>query len=875
MYKGVILLLIGLWVWGGCERAGRVEVPAEVGRGMIPVDSLAAVVDWLAHQRTYEAETLWFHSIYRLIEEIASQKADTVVKMAATLTKRAEHSQYGVGKGIAHLGWARAHLIARKHDSVLTRLHHALLVFERAGRKDYIAMVYHAMGRNFHFQGKLSEALTFYEKAVSLREAVQDSVGLANSYNNIGLIHFGRGQNEEALKYYEKALQIYGRIGDKSGLATVHNNLGNLYTILGRYDDALNHYLRVGQIYEVLRDQHYLAVVYNNTGNIYSDQGRYNEALEYYQRAAQILETIDDPHELANVYDNIGSIYSDQGQYQAALKYFEEARQIRERLKELQGLARSYNNIGIIHVEAGQYAKALECYQKGIKVSENLGDLLTLATFYNNIGNLYEKQSLFDQALLCYEKARIIREKISDRRGLASVKYNLGNLYLSKGNYDLAREHFINSLSISAPLRLQDLLKFVYGGLAITDSALAERGDVSKWRSAFRYARLHMAYKDSVFNAERVRKQAQMESQYAYEKREVLLKAQQEKERALSLAEVRRRETQRNLSLLALGIAVVGLGVLGNMYRVIRRQKGLLQVQAEEIQQKNADLESYNAELKATNQALETSYRVIQNQAEALSEKNEEILDSIRYAQRIQAAVMPSEAKWRRLLPDSFVFYQPRDIVAGDFYWLEETERYVYLGIADATGHGVPGAFVSLICAHALSKAVREEGLRGPGAILERVRELVVEKLSEGGELVRDGMDIALLRLEKDCQGRIAFAGANRPLWIVDGRGELMEIKGTRQSIGYTEQVHAFHEVDIGPEVQRPFMVYGFTDGIVDQMGGPVGRKLMTKGLREFLTRLWPMPCADQLKALRQFFEIWRGERAQMDDVTIVGIRIA
>jgi serine phosphatase RsbU (regulator of sigma subunit) len=423
------------------------------------------------------------------------------------------------------------------------------------------------------------------------------------------------------------------------------------------------------------------------------------------------------------------------------------------------------------------------------------------------------------------------------------------------------------------PLGLQDELDDIYLNLAQTDSALAASGQNHLWKSAYLHHRLYAAYKDSVLNEESIRKQAQLESQYEYEKKTALLKAEQEKERALATAQLRQRETQRNLSLLALGIALIGLVTFAILYRKIRQQRDLIQKQSDEIQQKNLALEQYNAELKSTNQALEESNRIIQQQAETLLEKNEEILDSIRYAERIQRAILPSAEKWQRLLPQSFLLYKPRDIVAGDFYWLEETEQYIFLGVADATGHGVPGAFVSIVCANALHKAVLEEGLESPAEILWRVREVVVSQLTQAGEKVKDGMDIALIRFAKEDQSRAVFAGANRPLWIVSAEG-LLEVTGTRQPIGYVEEPKAFEEVELMLGSRAPAMVYAFTDGIVDQMGGPKGRKLLPKGMREWLSGLWSQPVAEQAESLTALFETWRGDRPQIDDVTIVGVRV-
>jgi tetratricopeptide (TPR) repeat protein/serine phosphatase RsbU (regulator of sigma subunit) len=683
-------------------------------------------------------------------------------------------------------------------------------------------------------QGQYDSALSRAQTALRIFQEKERSDYEGKAYNLIGIIHYAQGRYAKALESYQKALAIFERIGDQQGIANCYNNIG------------LIHYA----------------------------QGRYAEALEAYQKALTIRERIDDQQGIASSYNNIGLIHRAQGRYAEALEAYQKALAIFERIGDLQVIAYCYGNIGNIHHNQGRYAEALEAHQKALTICERIGDQRGLAACYGNIGNIHADQGRYAEALEAHQKALAIRERINDQEGLAPSYDNIGTLYQAQGLYAIARSYFQKALAIAQSLGLHDQLDDIYLNLAQTDSALAASGLPHLWKSAYLHHRLHTAYKDSVRNEESIRKQAQLESQYEYEKKTALLKAEQEKERALAAAQLRQREIQRNLSLLALSIALIGLATFAILYRKIRQQRDLIQKQAEEIQQKNLALEQYNAELKAINQALEESNRIIQQQAETLLEKNQEILDSIRYAERIQRAILPSAEKWQRLLPESFLLYKPRDIVAGDFYWLEETERYIFLGVADATGHGVPGAFVSIVCANALHKAVLEEGLESPAEILWRVREVVVSQLTQAGEKVKDGMDIALIRFAKGDRSRAVFAGANRPLWIVSAEG-LLEVAGTRQPIGYVEEPKPFEEVELMLGSRVPAMVYAFTDGIVDQMGGPKGRKLLPKGLREWLLSLWNQPVAKQAESLTALFETWRGDRPQIDDVTVVGVRIS
>jgi tetratricopeptide (TPR) repeat protein len=828
------LSVLLLALWAGCGREKRFQLPPDLGRGLPPADSLRAVLDWLSKQKAYEAETLRFHYMYEYIRTLTRQKPDTLPALVQELQSWAQKSPYPVGEGVAALGEALRWWSQGQYDSALSRAQTALRIFQEKERSDYEGKTYYLIGLIHANQGRYAEALEAYQKALPIFERIGDQRGIANCYNNMGIIHETQGRYAEALESYQKALTIRERIGDQRGIANC----------------------------------------YNNMGIIHETQGRYAEALESYQKALTIRERIGDQQGIANCYNNIGTIHAKQERYAEALESYQKALTIRERIGDQQGIANCYNNIGNIHKAQGRYAEALESYQKALTIRERIGNQQRIAGLYNNIGNIHADQGRYAEALEAYQKALAISERIGDQENIALSYTNIGTLYQAQGLYPIARTYFQKALTIAQSLGLQDYLDDIHLSLAQTDSALAASGLSHLWKSAYLHHRLHTAYKDSVRNEASIRKQAQLESQYEYEKKTALLKAQQEKERALAAAQLRQRETQRNLSLLALSIALIGLATFAILYRKIRQQRDLIQKQADEIQQKNLALEQYNAELKAINQALEESNRIIQQQAETLLEKNEEILDSIRYAERIQRAILPSPEKWQRLLPESFLFYKPRDIVAGDFYWLEETERYIFLGVADATGHGVPGAFVSIVCANALHKAVLEEGLESPADILWRVREVVVSQLTQTGEKVKDGMDIALIRFAKADRSRAVFAGANRPLWIVNAEG-LLEVAGTRQPIGYVEEPKAFEEVELMLGSRGPAMVYAFTDGIVDQMGGPKGRKLLPKGLREWLLSLWSQPVAKQAERLTALFETWRGDRPQIDDVTVVGVRIS
>ncbi len=281
-----------------------------------------------------------------------------------------------------------------------------------------------------------------------------------------------------------------------------------------------------------------------------------------------------------------------------------------------------------------------------------------------------------------------------------------------------------------------------------------------------------------------------------------------------------------------------------------------------------SSLESKNALIHTLDQKVKERTAEVEAKKEELEIKNREITDSIVYAKRIQTAILPEGDFIREQLPDSFVLYQPKDIVAGDFYWMEKTKEGLLFAVADCTGHGVPGAMVSVVCCHALNQSVREFNKRLPGEILDKTRELVIHEFNTGQEVVRDGMDIALCLLNGK---HLRYAGANNPVWIVRN-GEVLQLEPTKQPVGQHARSSPFETKDV--HLAFGDTVYLFSDGYADQFGGEKAKKFKSSNLKKLLLSIQHLPISQHADKLTEMLEKWRGSLEQVDDVCVFGFRV-
>jgi serine phosphatase RsbU (regulator of sigma subunit) len=315
----------------------------------------------------------------------------------------------------------------------------------------------------------------------------------------------------------------------------------------------------------------------------------------------------------------------------------------------------------------------------------------------------------------------------------------------------------------------------------------------------------------------------------------------------------------------AIEVTFLSLAMAGR-YRKTQDEKVAAQDEAFKALEEVNELK--NRQTEELEQQVKERTQEIRDKNDVLSVQNEEILQSIVYAKRLQNATLPSEKAMIQLFKDSSVLYRPKDIVSGDFYWMEEVDDMVFFAVADCTGHGVPGAMLSVFGNNALNRCINEYQLREPGKILDTLTELVELSLTKNNSDVSDGMDISLCVWDKG--NKLSYAGAYNPLYIIRD-GKLLETKADKQPIGkyITRKLYTTHSFELKEEDS----IYLFSDGYADQFGGPKGKKLKYSAFKEYLLELNDLPSAEIGTELGRRFDIWKEGVEQIDDVCLMNVK--
>ncbi len=682
---------------------------------------------------------------------------------------------------------------------------------------------------------------------IFLKTAEEDTVKV-NSLNLLSTQYTNTGSYEQALKCAQQAEQQAEKFNYQKGIAVSYHNIGTVYWYKGDYEKSLDSHSKALQIRQTIVDKQGMASSYNNIGLVYTNLGNYEKSMESYLIALKIRQEIGEKQGIASTYNNIGNIYRSQGKTEKALDNYLKSLKIKEEIRmgspndigNKKGLGNSYNNIGLVYTDQGDYVRSLDYYLKAIKIRLEIGDKQGVAYSYTNIGNIYYLQGKYEKALNNQMRSLKIDEEIGFKEGIAVVCANIGSVYMRQNKLEKAYYYFNRSLTLSKEIGYKAGVKVAY----ISLSELSEiQGD---YKQSYNYHKLYSDIKDTLLNEQSSRQIAEMNTKYDSEKKDKEL-IKKDAEISKQQAETESQNLQRNAFIIGFILVLVLAFFILRSYR-----------------------EKQNA-----NNLLEEKNQLIENQKQLVEEKNLKITDSINYGKRIQQAILPSQTLIKTLLPDSFVFFRPKDIVSGDFYWLSEKNGKLLIAVVDCTGHGVPGAFMSMIGNTMLNEIVNVKNVFEPDKILDHLNKGIVSILHQNNSETNtqdDGMDITILAIDKT-NNEVAFAGANHFAYLIRNN-ELKTLKGDVFSIGgmFGKEDITFSNQKI--KIEKGDAFYLFTDGLVDQFGGEKNTKFLSSRFEQLLKNIQQPDMEQQKEKLITAFDDWKGSNKQLDDVCVFGVKI-
>jgi serine phosphatase RsbU (regulator of sigma subunit) len=678
----------------------------------------------------------------------------------------------------------------------------------------------------------------------------------AKAYYNLGNMYYYKSDYLVALKNHFAALNINKTIGDKKTIAASYNNIANIYRAQANYPEALRNHSTSLKIRQLIGDEQGISSSYNNIGIVFEDQGNYVEALKNYFNALKIKEAMGDKEGVSIALNNIGNVYFSQNNYHDALKKYVASLKLREEIEDKNGIADSYGNIGNVYFNQSNYSEALKNYFIALKIKEKIGDSQGVASAYTNIGAAYLHQVNYQEALKNQLASLKIVTTIGDKLGACAAYNNIGSIYVQQKKYASAAEYYNKAKELAKEIGYKELLKESYNGLMKTDSA---KGN---FKGAFQNYKMYNVYSDSLNNEDVSKKILQSQMTYDFEKKEAVTEAEHKNELQSQHLISEEKNRKQNIIIISVIIGLFLVAVFAIMIfrslRITSKQKNIIELKEKETQQQN---------------------EIITIQKHLVEEKHKEITDSINYAERIQRSFIATKDLLDENLKEYFVFFKPKDVVSGDFYWASrlvsssgvENKNLFALAIADSTGHGVPGAIMSLLNVTSLEKAIEHH--INPADILNHTRQTIIERLKKDGseDGGKDGMDCSLLVFDF-ANKLLNIATANNPVWIIRGN-EIIEIKPDKMPVGKSDKQDmpfTLHTI----ELQQGDTIYALTDGFPDQFGGPNGKKFMSKKLKELLLANAHLPIPQQKELLETTFKNWIGDLEQVDDVCMVGIRV-
>jgi tetratricopeptide (TPR) repeat protein len=675
----------------------------------------------------------------------------------------------------------------------------------------------------------------------SLSQKNEDS--LTSTYIELCWEYSYYGKNNEAISCGLKAIEFAKKNKNEFNLAAAQNALGSAYDEISNFKKAEYYFNEALKFYKSKKKDKKISATLNNLGTVYFSESNYKKALECFYEALKLKEQLKDSSGIANCYTNLANVYWEIDQKQKAIDLFNKSIVIHRVINNKEGLGSSLSNLAGLYSFLGEFEKAYKCHSEALKIYQEINLPEGLSSCYSNMGFYFRELKKIDSAVYYYQKAIDISITIGDQVTYANSLLSLGEIKAENKKPKEAILYYKQALKLLDNAQSLNSMQSVY--LALSNAYF----DVGDYKNAIIMHRNYSFLKDSLFSVENSKIFSDLKTQFEVDKKEteISAKAEAEKEKLKEISEIDKQK--RNSVIIAVIIILLLLLIFSTLlfkrFKLIQKQNKIIEFQKTEVE----------------------------HQKQLIEEHQKEMNDSISYAKRIQSSFMASENEFKGKLKDYFILFNPKDVVSGDFYWAGSTSNHLYFCVADSTGHGIPGAFMSLLNISLLNEALLSKGLTETNELLDFVRKILIIglKADESGQGGNDGMDCTMVRLDIN-RMEIQVSGANNPLWILRDN-KLIEIPVDKMPVGRSPKENIpFKSTTF--QLQVNDLVIMFTDGYADQFGGPKGKKFKYKQLNELLIEISDKPLKEQSIRLQEIFSNWKGDLEQVDDVCIIGFKL-
>lgn len=699
-------------------------------------------------------------------------------------------------------------------------------------------------------QQNIDSLLQLSKSEISDSLKIQALLKLANEYIYI--------DTDSALLFTDNASQIASAKEDTILIIRIETLYGYIYNTKGLYSDARAHFETVLNFATEKKDSALIGSSYGNIGNTYLYEKKSSLAIDYFLKALEIFENKNNVKGIATVYAVLGNLYLSLEKYDDALVNYKKGLELFQQIGWKSYAATSLMNIGIIYKNLNDIPKAIEHFNKAHNVHLELGNYFEAAQCVGNIGSVEYSLGNYNKSIEYHKKSLEALKKVNAIRDIGVSLMSIGVCYDSLKNYPMALNYYKESLenldTTDHPSMKATLSYQIY-------RISKKLNDID---NALKYHELYMNYNDTIIVRENRKNLDEVLTKYETVQKEKEIEIQNEKIR-------RKNILVSSIFLLLVMLSVLAI-VLYFSYR--RKQKDNLTLEAKNklINEQKEEILTQNEILQQQKEEIEAQRDEVVSQRDQITYQNHLITDSIEYAKHIQNAVLPSKKLLNEYFADSFILFKPRDIVSGDFYWIKRFEDHMIFALADCTGHGVPGAFMSMLGMTLLNDIVAEQSNSATNLILEELRTRVKHSLKQSGDRfeAKDGIEIAICNINLN-KMELEYSGANIPLYIMRDN-TLIEYLPTRNPIGYHPKEIAFERHLIS--LNKMDTLYLYSDGFMDQLGGDGYTKYKRTNLHNLLISIDKLPMEAQHAKINQTFEAWKGVNEQTDDILIMGIKI-